>query len=106
MVVYEGMLTKLVTEDLGLPVPYYTKVRQFLMAMGCIRQLRRGGGSAPSQWELIREPTIDLWDDLTDDEPQTFGPSPIEQMIAMQGRRIMRLEKALGIADVPLPKEV
>jgi len=60
MVVYEGRLTKLV-ESLHLPVPYYSATRTELMRMGCIRQLRRGGGSQPSQWELIRRPTEELW---------------------------------------------
>lgn len=56
MRVYEGFLTKLF-EDLGLSVPYYSKCTTALKQMGCIRQLRRGGGNSPSQWELLKEPT-------------------------------------------------
>ena len=64
MVVYEGFLTKLVKDECNLPTPYYTAIRRKLLDMGCIRQLRRGGSSSPSQWELLREPTADLWDNL------------------------------------------
>jgi len=60
MLVYEGKFTQLVG-GVGLSVPYYTSVRQALMSMGCIRQLRRGGGGALSQWELVRQPTHELW---------------------------------------------
>jgi hypothetical protein len=62
MVVYEGFLTRDIMEPpLHLSVPYYTSIRRELTRMGCIRQLRRGGGSAPSQWELLRAPTVDLY---------------------------------------------
>ncbi len=61
MTVWEGFFTKLITEDLGLSVPYFTTIRRELVRMECIRQLRRGGGSSPSQWELLQEPTEDLW---------------------------------------------
>jgi hypothetical protein len=57
IVIYEGFLTQLITQQLNLSVPYYTSVRRSLLQMGCIRQLRRGGGSSPSQWEMITEPT-------------------------------------------------
>lgn len=61
IIVYEGKLTELITQKLYLSVPYYTSITRALKSMGCIRQLRRGGGSSPSQWELIREPTPELW---------------------------------------------
>jgi hypothetical protein len=60
MLVYEGHLTKLF-QKLELSVPYYTSVRKQLIKMGCIKQLRRGGGNAMSQWELITEPTEELF---------------------------------------------
>jgi hypothetical protein len=106
MVVYEGMFTKLVIEDLGLPTPYYTSVRRKLLDMGCIRQLRRGGGTAPSQWELLREPTADLWDAIPKAETPSSGiDTQLLQMLSDHGRRIDRLEEAVGLAGVPLPRE-
>lgn len=57
VVVYEGFLTALITQKINLSVPYYGRVKKTLTDMGCIKQLKRGGGTAPSQWELITEPT-------------------------------------------------
>jgi hypothetical protein len=61
MLVWEGFLTKLVQNDLNLAVPYYSSVKMFLTRMGCIRQMRRGGGTSPSQWEVIKPPTKELF---------------------------------------------
>jgi hypothetical protein len=58
VIVYEGFLTKLITQELNLSVPYYTSIRKALIDMGCIRQLRRGGSTTESQWELVYEPTL------------------------------------------------
>lgn len=58
IIVYEGFLTQLITGRLNLSVPYYTTVMQALRNMGCVRQLRRGGSTTPSQWELIYEPNL------------------------------------------------
>jgi len=59
--IWVGFLTKLINEDLGLAVPYYSAVRNNLKRMGCIDQLQRGGGTHPSTWELIKNPTEDLF---------------------------------------------
>lgn len=59
-IVYEGHLTKLFVE-LRLSVPYYTTVTRELKRMGCVEQIRRGGGGSESQWELIQTPTDVLW---------------------------------------------
>ena len=61
IVVYEGFFTALLRDELHLSVPYYTSVRRKLIEMGCARQLKRGGGNSPSQWELICEPTLELF---------------------------------------------
>lgn len=60
MVVWEGAFTKLIA-DLNYSVPYHSKLKDHLVRMGCIQQLRRGGGSAPSVWWLKREPTEELF---------------------------------------------
>lgn len=57
--VYEGYLTKLVTQDLRLSVPYYTHVTRALKDMGCIKPLRRGGSTTMSQWELGPKPDLE-----------------------------------------------
>lgn len=107
MIVYEGMLTKLMTEELGLPVPYFTRIRGKLLGMGCIRQLRRGGGSSPSQWELIKEPSFEDWVD-SEEVVQTPQQEEIERLgteLRLIMRHIQRLEDVTGLRDIPLPRE-
>lgn len=58
--IWEGYLTKLFA-SLHLSVPYYTSVTRELKRMGCVRQRRRGGGNASSQWEIVTEPTEELF---------------------------------------------
>lgn len=55
--VWEGFLTKLF-KALGLNVPTYSAVKNELTNMGCIRQLRRGGGPTPSVWVLFGAPDV------------------------------------------------
>ena len=58
--VYEGHLTNLF-KKLLLSVPYYTEIKNHLVAMGCIEQVRRGGGNGTSRWVLWKEPTLEEW---------------------------------------------
>lgn len=58
--VYEGHLTNLF-KRLRLSVPYYTDIKNRLIAMGCIEQLRRGGGNGTSKWILWKLPTLPEW---------------------------------------------
>jgi hypothetical protein len=97
LVVWEGMLTALITQKMNLSVPYYTHVTRALKRMGCIRQLKRGGGTAPSQWELITDPTPDLFEKAQPpkvDKP-TDKYSLLQQQVTDQNKRILNLEKAL-----------
>lgn len=48
-------------EELGIGGSYYTKVTSRLRSMGCVDQLRRGGGSKPSAWAIIEPPTKELF---------------------------------------------
>jgi hypothetical protein len=61
IVLWEGFLTRLIGDELRLPTPYYTSIRNNLVRMECVRQLQRGGGNSPSQWELIKQPTDQLF---------------------------------------------
>lgn len=97
MLVYEGKLVELVTETCKLSVPYYTKVTQALRGMGCARQLRRGGGNSPSQWELIEAPTIEKYEEYMGlvDPPDNTEYAPM-QLVLDLASRIKRIEKAIG----------
>ena len=61
IIVYEGFFTALITQKLNLSTPYYTSVKNALIRMGCISQLRRGGSTTPSQWELHWEPNYETY---------------------------------------------
>lgn len=98
--VWTGYTTKLFS-DLGLAVPYYTQVTRLLKAMDCIRQLRRGGGGSPSQWLLLQEPTVKLYEGVKDLEglvTSTAGKASkddiMEQRMKDMQRRIDELEAA------------
>ena len=95
IIIYEGFLTQLITQKLNLSVPYYTKVRKALLRMGCIRQLRRGGGSSPSQWELIYEPSLDAF--MKQEPPKTPKQdkfSALEHQMVALIRRVDELEQS------------
>ena len=88
MVVYEGFLTSLITGKLNLSVPYYTSVMKALKRMGCVRQLRRGGGNSASQWELITEPTIEAFENQREIKPKQPTQLEVanEQILALSSR--------------------
>lgn len=96
ILVYEGYLTKLVTA-LRLPNPYYTFITNALQTMGCIQQLRRGGGSTPSQWWLRFAPTSELYTATKGDTnyaKRTDRYAALEQQIRDLNRRVQDLEAA------------
>lgn len=57
-VVYEGFLTRLFN-DLGLSMPHYSSVMTELKRMGCVEQIKRGGGGGKSQWRMLHAPTVE-----------------------------------------------
>jgi hypothetical protein len=93
--VYEGMVTRLFARELNLSTPYYTSVMAALKRMGCIRQIRRGGGTAPSQWELITEPTEELFENKVPKKLIKSKEDVNADAIAALNRRVNALEEAL-----------
>jgi len=103
IIVWEGYFTALM-RDLNLAVPYYSMVKNLLEKMGCIRQLRRGGGNAKSQWELLKPPTLGLWEGLPDDTTgATRTPAnessvrALQQQVIMLSQRLDSMERNLGV---------
>lgn len=97
--VYEGFLTALITEDVGLSVPYYTKTTQELKRMDCIRQLRRGGSTTPSRWLLLQEPTRELYLNMNASKSKvskTSKAAQMEQQIRDLNKRVSTIERQLG----------
>jgi hypothetical protein len=89
VMVYEGHLTRLFSE-LGIANPYYTSIMKALKDTGCVEQLRRGGGSAKSQWVLISRPTVDQFMERA--ERKRANNSKIGQM----EQQLRDLRKTLG----------
>lgn len=104
LIVYEGFLVKLITDTLHLSVPFFTSVTRELKRMGCVRQLRRGGGSSPSQWELITEPTEDLWREKV---ARRVAPrdriSMLEQQVRHLNTRVQQLETQIAVLARAIP---
>lgn len=104
-VLYEGFLTKLVTEDLHLSVPYYTSVMRALKKMGCVEQVRRGGSTSPSQWRLYFEPTEDLFKNKAGGKKRASSQhdsrlSQVEGIVQTLNQRVTTLENILrNLAD-------
>lgn len=71
--VWEGFLTKLVNTRLQFSTPYFSHVRSNLIALGCMRQLQRGGGSSPSRWELMGEPDLEKFEEIKKASGSSYG---------------------------------
>lgn len=56
--VWEGTTTKLLAR-LEIPAPYYSRIMNTLQECGAIKQVRRGGGSSPSKWQIV-DPDVDI----------------------------------------------
>lgn len=97
--VYEGHLTKIFNQ-LELATPYYTSVLTHLKKMGCVQQLRRGGGSQTSRWELIKEPDVSDFDTDNDgDRPTTLKARVtfLEKELAKTNHNLGIVMKHLGV---------
>lgn len=92
--IYEGHLTKLVTGDLGLATPRYTAVMNHLKAMGCVEQIRRGGGSSPSRWLLVKPPDESSFRSIESMNRPNSGK------IAVVGQQVRDLNKRLQTAEL------
>lgn len=94
VMVWEGMFTKLITVQCRLAVPQYSKVRSALLRMGCIKQLRRGGGGSPSQYELIYEPTYEAFmNQIEPKVPVQTKESQVDDLILNLNTRVAELEE-------------
>lgn len=89
VIVYEGMLTHLIVQELHLSTPYYTSITAALKGMGCIRQLKRGGGSGKSQWELLHEPKLVEFDTYIEGKNNTATLGRIAGRPKVTGRQDM-----------------
>jgi len=112
--VYEGHLTGLFRR-LKLSTPYYTTIKNRLVAMGCIEQLKRGGGAAMSRWILWKEPTIEGYLAASTRKSRTSSDrvSSLEQRIrdlqrqqVVQGADIDELRRMIGVVQGVVEEKV
>ena len=98
MVLWTGHLTRLIKDKLNYSTPYYSSITLNLKRMGCIRQVRRGGGNAPSVWELIKEPTEEAFRTAEElRKPGTTSQDMIGQQVRDINARLVIVEQALGL---------
>jgi hypothetical protein len=83
--VYQGRLTFLFSEE-GISVPYYTSIMNALKEMGCVQQIRRGGGTAQSEWALFYEPTEAEFDKVEKKSSRLGSRQPKTDQLAQQNR--------------------
>jgi hypothetical protein len=98
VIVYEGFFTALITQKLNLSTPYYTSVKNALIRMGCISQLRRGGSTTPSQWELHWEPSLEAFTrtkgtKMVSPSKDKDGEAQLRQQNNDLSKRVAALEK-------------
>jgi hypothetical protein len=96
--VYRGFLTHLITQDLELATPYYTHVMHRLKKMNCVRQLQRGGGPSPSTWELLEEPTLELYESVEEKKtkPMTWK-GQTDEVVQRLLTRVETLEEQMAV---------
>jgi hypothetical protein len=96
VLVYTGHLTRLF-QQLMMAVPYYTSIMSTLKRLGCVEQIRRGGGSAPSKWALIGEPTEEAFNSLKPRSRKSASRVDAQQQqINDMNRRLLAVEQAVG----------
>jgi hypothetical protein len=99
ILVYEGFFSQLF-QELALSPPYYTKVRNLLIRMQCIEQIRRGGGNAKSRWRLVREPNEEIFRVANDMKDAPSGKvAGLEQAVRALNARLQKVEAAMGIGQ-------
>lgn len=101
LLVYEGHLTQLF-KRLRLAVPYYTEIKNHLTHMGCIEQVRRGGGSAESRWVLWKEPDLEEWKDSTTRPRRGNKTTMHEQQIRILNERLASAERHIEVIETTL----
>jgi hypothetical protein len=103
LLVYEGYLTTLVLKELRLSMPYYTAITRHLVTMGCIEQLRRGGGTTPSRWVLWTPPTIEAWRASEGIRPRRGNATTVlQQRVKDLSERVIKLEEIVDNLVVAL----
>ena len=98
---YHGHTFKLYAEVLPeRPQSYYGAVRRYLIAMGCVEQMRRGARHSQSVWKLHMRPTADMLSAM--DPEAVLSPSQDEMQVRQRihAQRIKDVVEQVGGIDV------
>ncbi len=105
MRVWSGHMTKVVTDQLGLSLPYYTKILGLLKAAGCIQQLQRGAVTTLSRWILLHQPNVELFDATSENgatSPTRQRNNASEQRVKDLNTRVGELEDRVALLEARL----
>lgn len=94
LLVYRGHPTAVATNDLELPLPYYSKMREILQRIGCVKQIKRGSGKTDSVWVLVRQPLATDFDGVEPSAEKT--DSAFELYKLATDAAIANIEARLG----------
>jgi hypothetical protein len=101
--IWTGHTTHLFSR-LGKATPYYTSVMEALKKMGCVEQLKRGGGNSMSKWRLVRKPEEDYFHAIEKLKKPTQGSQKaLEQQFRDLNNRVLVLEDTLNDLIQNLP---
>jgi hypothetical protein len=98
---YEGHTYKLFAAiEPKMPQPYYSKLRRYLLHMGCVTQEKRGAKSANSVWILHRRPDSDSLSQV--DRSAVLSPPQEEQLArrAVDRQQLKDILSKLGDLNV------
>lgn len=94
--IYKGHLSVMMRDQLGLPTPYYSFIKNTLEHdLHCIEQQKRGGGTALSEWRLLIPPDRLLFEQIDPDKrPAKSGNTQmLLQSVASLSARVLELER-------------
>jgi hypothetical protein len=97
--VYRGFLSTLIHRELGLPLSYYTEIKGVLEQLGCIEQVKRGGGTTPSEWKLYGPPDPYLFEQIRGptQRRRAGSISMMEQSILSLNTRLIEVERQVAL---------
>ena len=98
--VFRGHPTTIVTEEMKLPIPYYSKMRQALITIGCIQQIKRGSAKSKSEWVLVRRPEDADFDSVDPDESRNIDANTFRLYQLATDAALATIEQRLGGLDV------
>lgn len=97
--IWTGHTTKLLRDDAGYSVPYYSQIMNALVRMDCVRQLKRGGGGGKSQWLILQRPSEFLYE-MTPDSQVRLDGKPKLNPLAVLEQRISDLEDRIIVLEM------